>query len=44
MTTEKRQWRRFGVFVVKLDQISQIALVFLLLILNKLTPTGIVWK
>ena len=32
---ERRQWRLSGVFIVNCKQISQIALVFLLLILNK---------
>ena len=31
---ERRQWRRFGIFIVNFEHISQIVLVFLLLTLN----------
>ena len=34
-TPERRQWRRSGVFIVNFEHISHLALVFLLLILNK---------
>ena len=33
-TTSRRQWCRSGVFVVNFEQISHLALVFLLLILS----------
>ena len=32
--TERRQWRRFGVFIVNFEHISNLALVLLLLTLN----------
>ena len=35
-TVERRRWSRSGVFIVKFEQISDIALVFPLLTLNKL--------
>ena len=34
-TPERRQWRRSGVFIVNFEHISHLALVFLLLTLNK---------
>ena len=34
-TLERRQWRRSGVFIVNFEQISHIALLFLLLTFNK---------
>ena len=39
-TPERWQWRRFGVFIVNLEQISHIVLLFFLLTLNKLMPAG----
>ena len=33
-TLERRQWRRYGVFNVNFEHISQLVLVFLLLTLN----------
>ena len=33
-TPERRQWRRSGAFIVNYEQISHLALVFLLLTLN----------
>ena len=33
--TERRQWRRSGVFIVNFEHISYLALVFLLLTLNR---------
>ena len=33
-TPERRQWRRSGVFIVNLEHISHLVLVFLLLIFN----------
>ena len=32
---ERRQWRRFGVFIVNFEHISQLVLVFLLLTLSR---------
>ena len=32
--TERRQWRRFGIFIVNFEHISDFVLVFLLLTLN----------
>ena len=47
-TPERRKWRRWscpGVSVINFEQISHIALVFLLLTLNKWMPAGTVtWK
>ena len=34
-TPERRQWRRFGVFIVDFEHISYLALVFLLLTLSR---------
>ena len=34
-TPERRHWRRSGVFIVNFEHISHLALVFLLLTLNK---------
>ena len=34
-TTEQRQWRRSGVFIVNFEQISYLVLVFLLLTLSR---------
>ena len=34
-TSERRHWRRPGVFIVNFEHISQLVLVFLLLTLNK---------
>ena len=34
-TTERRQWRLSGVFIVNFEYISHLSLVFLLLTLNK---------
>ena len=34
-TPERRHWRRFGVFIVNLEHISHIVLVFLLLTLSR---------
>ena len=39
-TPEQRHQRRSGVFIVNFDQISHIALVFLLLTLTKYMPAG----
>ena len=39
-TSERRQWRRFGVFIVNFEHISRHFLVFLLLTLNKQLLTG----
>ena len=33
-TPERRQWRHFGVFIVNLEQIPHLVLVFLLLTFN----------
>ena len=33
-TPERRQWRRYSVFIVNFDHISHLVLVFLLLTLN----------
>ena len=33
-TPERQQWRRSGVFIVNFEHISQLILVFLLLLLN----------
>ena len=40
-TPKRRQWRRFGVFIVKFEQISPIVLVFLLLTSNKEISVGL---
>ena len=40
ITPERRQWRRFGVFIVNFEDIPHFFLVFLLLILNKEKLTG----
>ena len=37
---ERRQWRRAGLFNVNFEKISHLALVFLLLTLNKQLPAG----
>ena len=34
-TPKRRQWRRFGAFIVNFEQIAHIVLVFRLLTLNK---------
>ena len=34
-TSERRHWRRYGIFIVNFEQVSHIALVFPLLSLNK---------
>ena len=34
-TSERRQWRRSGVFIVNFEHISHLVLVFLLLTLNR---------
>ena len=39
-TPERRQWRRCGIFIVNFEHISHLVLVFLLLTLNMLMPTG----
>ena len=39
-TPERRQWRRYGVFIVNVEQISHIVLVFPLLTLNKQMLAG----
>ena len=39
-TSERRQWRRSSVFIVNFELTSHLILVFLLLILNKQLPTG----
>ena len=39
-TPERRHWRRFGVFIINFEDISQLVLVFPLLTLNKWTPAG----
>ena len=38
-TPERRHWRRSGVFIVNLEHISHLVLVFLLLTLNMLLLT-----
>ena len=37
-TPERRQWRRFGVFIVNFEYISHLVLVFLLLTFNMQLP------
>ena len=39
-TPERRQWRRFGVFIFNLEHISHLVLMFLLLTLSRQMPTG----
>ena len=39
-TPEGRHWRRSGVFIVNFEHVSHLVLVFLLLTLNRLMPTG----
>ena len=39
-TPERRQWRRFGVFIVNFEHISRAALVFLLLTYSMQLPAG----
>ena len=39
-TPERRPWRRSGVFIVNFELTSHLVLVFLLLTLNMLMPTG----
>ena len=39
-TIERRQWRRFGVFIVNLEHLSHLNLAFLLLTLSRLIPAG----
>ena len=39
--TEQCQWRRSSVFIVSFEHISHLALVFLLLTLNKQMPAGL---
>ena len=39
-TLERRQWRRFGDFIVNFEHISHLALAFLLLTLNMQLPSG----
>ena len=41
-TSERRHWRRSGVFIVNFEYISHLVLVFLLLTLNRQMPTGVV--
>ena len=43
-TPERRQWRRSGVFIVNLERISQLVLVFLLLTLNRQMSAGFEYK
>ena len=40
-TPERRHWRRSGVFIVNLEYISHLVLVFLLLTLNMQFPAGV---
>ena len=37
---ERRHWRRSGIFIVNFEQISHLALVFLLLTLSRYMPAG----
>ena len=37
----RRQWRRFGIFVVNFEHILHLVLVFLLLTLSRYMPAGI---
>ena len=39
-TPERRQWRRFDIFIVNFEKIFHIVLVFRLLTLNKQMPSG----
>ena len=39
-TPERRQWRRFSVFIVNFEHVSHLVLVFLLLTLSKQMPAG----
>ena len=41
-TLERRHWRRSGVFIVNFELVSHLALVFLLLTLNRLMLAGLV--
>ena len=38
--SERRQWRRSGIFIVNFEHISHLVLVFLLLTLTRLIPDG----
>ena len=38
---KRRQWCRSGIFIVNFEHISHLALVFLLLTLSRLMPSGI---
>ena len=38
---ERRNWRRFGIFIVNFEHISHLALVFVLLTLSRYMPAGI---
>ena len=40
-TPKRRQWRRYGVFVVNFEHISHLVPVFLLLTLNMKLPAGL---
>ena len=40
--TKRRQWRRSGVFIVNVEHISYLVLVFLLLTLNMQLPARVV--
>ena len=39
-TPERRHWSRFGVFIVNLEHISHLVLVFLMLTLSRQMPAG----
>ena len=39
-TTDRRYWRRSGVFIINFEHISYLVIVFLLLTLNMTTPVG----
>ena len=39
--SERRSWRRSGVFIVNFEHISHLVLVFLLLILSRQMPYGL---
>ena len=41
---ERRHWRRFGVFIVNFEHISQVVLVFLLLTLNAVDIVNIEYR
>ena len=40
-TLERRQWHRYGVFIVNFEHISHLFLKFLLLTLSRLMPVGL---